>query len=237
VSREIIRGLRSVSTALIFPTPATKAAAGRYGPYHARPGVARAFLTCVRIGMSGFSLSSEPFTLARDCEAVMVPQGETVTLPAGQSGYITQALGGSFSVYVEGNLFRVAGKDADALGKLPPPPIELPEDATDADVERLVWEQLYTVFDPEIPVNVVELGLVYDVSLSHIDDSESSRKVYVKMTLTAPGCGMGDILVDDARTKLELIPTIEQADVDLVFDPPWNRDMMSDIAKLETGML
>ncbi|MET0331037.1 MAG: putative Fe-S cluster assembly protein SufT [Dyella sp.] len=187
--------------------------------------------------MSGFSLSSEPFTLARDCEAVMVPQGETVTLPAGQSGYITQALGGSFSVYVEGNLFRVAGKDADALGKIPPPPIELPEDATDADVERLVWEQLYTVFDPEIPVNVVELGLVYDVSLSHIDDSESSRKVYVKMTLTAPGCGMGDILVDDARTKLELIPTIEQADVDLVFDPPWNRDMMSDLAKLETGML
>lgn len=187
--------------------------------------------------MSGFSLSSEPFTLARDCEAVMVPQGETVTLPAGQSGYITQALGGSFSVYVEGNLFRVAGKDADALGKIPPPPIVLPDDATDADVERLVWEQLYTVFDPEIPVNVVELGLVYDVSLSHIDDSESSRKVYVKMTLTAPGCGMGDILVDDARTKLELIPTIEQADVDLVFDPPWNRDMMSDIAKLETGML
>jgi probable FeS assembly SUF system protein SufT len=188
-----------------------------------------------RIGMSGFSLSSEPFTLERDCDAVMVPQGETVTLPAGQVGYITQALGGSFTVYVEGNLFRIAGKDADALGKEPPPPIELPENATDADVEKLVWQQLRTVFDPEIPVNVVELGLVYDVSLEKAEDGD--RKVYVKMTLTAPGCGMGDILIDDARTKLELIPTVKEADVDLVFDPPWNHSMMSEIAKLETGML
>ena len=185
--------------------------------------------------MSGFSLSSEPFTLSRDCTAIMVPQGESVTLPAGQIGYITQALGGSFTVYVEGNLFRVAGKDADALGKEPPPPIELAEDASDEDVEKLVWEQLRTVFDPEIPINVVELGLVYDVSLEHGDDGQ--RKVYVKLTLTAPGCGMGDILVDDARTKIELIPTVSQADIDLVFDPPWNHSMMSDAAKLETGML
>jgi probable FeS assembly SUF system protein SufT len=185
--------------------------------------------------MSGFSLSSEPFTLQRDCEVVMVPSGEMVTLPAGQIGYITQALGGSFTVYVEGNLFRIAGKDADALGKEPPAPIELPEGAGDADVERVVWDQLRTCFDPEIPINVVELGLVYDVSL---DAAEAgSRKVYVKMTLTAPGCGMGDILVDDVRTKLELIPTVSEADVDLVFDPPWNHSMMSDAAKLETGML
>ncbi len=185
--------------------------------------------------MSGFSLSSEPFTLERDCSAVMVPQGETVILPAGQIGYITQALGGSFTVYVEGNLFRVAGSDADALGKPPPPPLTLPDNASDGDVEKLLWEQLRTVFDPEIPVNVVELGLVYDVSLESV--SEQERKVYVKMTLTAPGCGMGDILVDDARTKLELIPTVIEADVDLVFDPPWNQSMMSDAAKLETGML
>lgn len=185
--------------------------------------------------MSGFSLSSEPFTLQRDCEVVMVPSGETVTLPAGQVGYITQALGGSFTVYVEGNLFRVAGRDADALGKPPPAPIELPEGAGDADVEKAVWEQLRTCFDPEIPINVVELGLVYDVSLEHAEDEV--RKVYVKMTLTAPGCGMGDILVDDVRTKLELIPTVAEADVDLVFDPPWNHSMMSDAAKLETGML
>ncbi|OZB58069.1 MAG: putative Fe-S cluster assembly protein SufT [Lysobacterales bacterium 14-68-21] len=185
--------------------------------------------------MSGFSLSSEPFTLERDCPAVMVPQGETVVLPAGQVGYITQALGGSFTVYVEGNLFRIAGSDADALGKEPPPPIELAEGAGDEEVEKLVWEQLRTVFDPEIPVNVVELGLVYDVSMEATADGQ--RKVYVKMTLTAPGCGMGDILVDDVRTKLELIPTVAQADVDLVFDPPWNHSMMSEIAKLETGML
>jgi probable FeS assembly SUF system protein SufT len=185
--------------------------------------------------MSGFSLSSEPFTLERDCNAVMVPQGENVVLPAGQVGYITQALGGSFTVYVEGNLFRIAGNDADALGKEPPPPLELPADATDADVENLVWQQLRTVFDPEIPINVVELGLVYDVSLETV--APEQRKVYVKMTLTAPGCGMGEVQIDDARTKLELVPTVTEADVDLVFDPPWNHSMMSDAAKLETGML
>ena len=185
--------------------------------------------------MSGFSLSSEPFTLERDCQAVMVPQGETVTLPAGQIGYITQALGGSFTVYVEGNLFRIAGNDADALGKEPPKAIELADGASDDDVEKLVWQQLRTCFDPEIPINVVELGLVYDVSLESGD--EGGRKAYVKMTLTAPGCGMGDILVDDVRTKLEMIPTVMEADVDLVFDPPWNHSMMSDAAKLETGML
>src|SRR5690242_3131322 len=185
--------------------------------------------------MSGFSLSSEPFTLERDCTAVMVPQGETVVLPAGQIGYITQALGGSFTVYVEGNLFRIAGADADALGKQPPEPIALPHDAGDADVERVVWQQLRTCFDPEIPVNVVDLGLVYDVGMETRADGQ--RSVYVKMTLTAPGCGMGDILVDDVRDKLEMIPTVAQADVDLVFDPPWNHSMMSDAAKLETGML
>ncbi len=185
--------------------------------------------------MTGFSPSSEPFTLARDCPAILVPQGDEVTLPAGQVGYITQALGGSFTVYVEGNLFRIAGKDADALGKQPPEPIALPENAGDEDVERAVWQQLRTCFDPEIPVNVVDLGLVYDVSLESRPGHK--RAVYVKMTLTAPGCGMGDILVDDVRNKLEMIPTIEEADVDLVFDPPWNHSMMSDAAKLETGML
>jgi probable FeS assembly SUF system protein SufT len=195
----------------------------------------RAPSTGLASDMSGFSLSSEPFTLSRDCDAVMVPQGNVVSLPAGQIGYITQALGGSFTVYVEGNLFRIAGKDADALGKEPPPPIVVPDNATDADVEKLAWDQLRTVFDPEIPVNVVELGLVYDLSLEQAASGE--RKVYVKLTLTAPGCGMGDILVDDARTKLEMIPTIGEADVDLVFDPPWNQSMMSDAAKLETGML
>ena len=165
----------------------------------------------------------------------MVPQGETVTLPAGSYGYITQALGGSFTVYVEGNLFRIAGNDADALGKEPPKPIELSDDASDEDVEKLVWQQLRTCFDPEIPFNIVDLGLVYEVELKHLDDGR--REVDVKMTLTAPGCGMGDILVDDVRSKLEIIPTVAEADVELVFDPPWGRHMMSESARLETGML
>ena len=185
--------------------------------------------------MAGFSPSSEPFTLDRDCDAVLVPQGERVTLPAGQSGYITQALGGSFTIYVDGNLFRVAGSDAGALGKVLPAPIALADDASDGDVEKRVWDQLRTCYDPEIPINVVELGLVYDVSLERRADG--ARKVWVKMTLTAPGCGMGDILVDDVRSKLELIPTVAEADIDLVFEPPWNQSMMSDAAKLETGML
>lgn len=182
----------------------------------------------------GYSQTSEPIRFERDCAAVMVPQGETVTLPAGQVGYVTQALGGSFTVYVDGNLFRIRGADADALGKEPPPALELPEGAGDEDVEKLVWQQLRTCFDPEIPINIVELGLVYSCVVERLDDG--TRKVNVEMTLTAPGCGMGDILVDDVSTKLEMIPTVAEADVDLVFDPPWNQAMMSDAARLETGM-
>ena len=183
-----------------------------------------------------YSRSSEPVRFERDCTVVLVPSGEAVTMPAGSIGYITQALGGSFTVFVEGNLMRVAGKDADAIGKEPPTPIELPEGATDEDVEKLVWQQLRTCFDPEIPINVVDLGLVYEANLMSHPEQAGQRKVEVKMTLTAPGCGMGDILVADVRDKLELIPTIAEADVELVFDPPWNRNMMSEAARLETGM-
>ncbi len=182
-----------------------------------------------------YSRSSEPVRFERDCPVVLVPSGEEVTMPAGSIGYITQALGGSFTVFVEGNLMRVAGRDADAIGKEPPTPIELPEGAGDDDVEQLVWRQLRTCFDPEIPINVVDLGLVYEASLKRRADGE--REVEVRMTLTAPGCGMGDILVADVRDKLEMIPTIAAADVELVFDPPWNRSMMSEAARLETGML
>lgn len=184
--------------------------------------------------MSSYHSSSEPVRFERDCAAVMVPQGEVVTLPAGQAGYVTQALGGSFTVFVDGNLFRIAGTDADAIGKQPPAALQLSQDAEDAEVEKLVWEQLRTCFDPEIPVDIVELGLIYDCDLEAIENGQ--RKVNVRMTLTAPGCGMGEILVDDVRTKLEMIPTISEADVELVFDPPWNHSMMSDAAKLETGM-
>lgn len=185
--------------------------------------------------MGGYSNTSEPIVFERDCNAVMVPQGQTVSLPAGQNGYITQALGGSFTVFVDGNLFRIDGKDADAIGKEPPMPIELAADAGDEEVEKLVWQQLRTCFDPEIPVNIVDLGLVYECVIEKMENGE--RKVKVAMTLTAPGCGMGDILVDDVRSKVEAIPTVSEADVELTFDPPWNHSMMSDVAKLETGMM
>ena len=181
-----------------------------------------------------YSRNSEPVRFERDCEAVLVPQGDAVDLPAGSVGYITQALGGSFTVFVEGNLFRIAGRDADAIGKEPPEPLELAEGADDAAVERLVWSQLRTCFDPEIPINIVDLGLVYEASVLPRDDGQ--RMVEVRMTLTAPGCGMGDVLVDDVRSKLEMIPTVAEADVELVFDPPWTRNMMSEAARLETGM-
>ena len=182
-----------------------------------------------------YSRSSEPVKFERDCDVVLVPQGERVTLPAGSVGYITQALGGSFTVFVEGNLFRVAGNDADAIGKEPPAPLELPEGASDEDVETLAWRQLRTCFDPEIPINVVDLGLVYSCEVKRQDGG--GRVIEVRMTLTAPGCGMGEVLVEDVRSKLELIPTVAEADVELVFDPPWNQSMMSEAARLETGML
>ncbi|MBS0461807.1 MAG: putative Fe-S cluster assembly protein SufT [Proteobacteria bacterium] len=181
-----------------------------------------------------YSRNSEPFRLARDCAAVLVPQGDKVTLPAGSIGYISQALGGSFTVYVEGNLFRIAGGDGDALGKPQAAAPELPANASDDDVEALVWEQLRTCFDPEIPINIVDLGLVYGCDITALDDGQ--RKVAIRLTLTAPGCGMGDILVGDVTAKLELVPTVSETDVQMVFDPPWNQSMMSEAARLETGM-
>ena len=184
-----------------------------------------------------YSRSSEPVRFERDCAAVLVPQGEAVNLPAGSVGYITQALGGSYTVFVEGNLFRIAGQDADAIGKEPAEPLELPEGADDAAVEELVWKQLRTCFDPEIPINVVDLGLVYEATIRPHPEHSGQRLVHIDMTLTAPGCGMGDILVSDVRDKLEMIPTVAEADVDLVFEPPWSQHMMSEAARLETGML
>ena len=164
----------------------------------------------------------------------MIPSGDSVDIPAGTVGYITQALGGSFTVFVDGNLFRIAGLDADAIGKVPVAPPSLPDSASDEDVERLLWDQLKTCYDPEIPLNIVELGLVYSCDMER--NAEGERVVSIEMTLTAPGCGMGDILVDDVRAKLELVPTIKSVDVSLVFDPPWNHTMMSEAARLETGM-
>lgn len=177
----------------------------------------------------------EPFVVSRDVSAVIVPAGVEVKLRTGTVGTITQALGGSYTVYVEGNLFRIAGTDGDAIGKEPVAPPALPAGATDEDVSRVVWDQLRTCFDPEIPINVVDLGLVYDCRVTANDDA--TRDVAVKMTLTAPGCGMGEVLVADVREKLKLVPTIRNADVELVFDPPWNQAMMSEAARLQTGMM
>jgi probable FeS assembly SUF system protein SufT len=177
----------------------------------------------------------EPVTITRDVDAVIVPAGVPVKLREGKTGVITQALGGSFTVYVEGNLFRVAGKDADALGKEVISGPELPPDATDDDVREIVWEQMRACYDPEIPVNIVELGLVYSCDITREPDGE--RVATIKMTLTAPGCGMGEVLVQDVKDKVEVVPTIKRADVELVFDPPWNQTMMSEAARLQTGMM
>lgn len=178
---------------------------------------------------------NEPVTFSRDCDAVLIPAGEKVTLPAGTYGFVTQALGGSFTLYVEGNLFRIAGVDADAIGKEPLRPPEVPENASESDIEAVVWDQMRTCFDPEIPINIVDLGLIYDCSIERT--AEGTRVVRVLMTLTAPGCGMGDILAADVREKIELVPTVERAEVELVFDPPWNQSMMSEAARLEAGLL
>ncbi|WP_372765619.1 putative Fe-S cluster assembly protein SufT [Litorivivens sp.] len=182
-----------------------------------------------------FGPNSESVTTTRDVIAVLVPQGDKVHVPADTECYITQALGGSYTIYIQGRLLRVDGADADALGKEPVTGPELPNNASDEDVEKLVWEQLRTVYDPEIPVDIAELGLVYDCKINKID--EDNRSVDITMTLTAPGCGMGDILVADVKAKVEKIPTVTQSNVELVFDPPWTQDMMSEAARLQLGMI
>ena len=182
-----------------------------------------------------FGHTNDAVTLERDVAAIIIPVGEPVTLREGTPGFITQALGGSFTVYVEGNLFRIAGADADALGKEPVPPPPVPENATDEDIEAVIWSQLKTCYDPEIPVNIVDLGLIYRCSIAPLPTGE--RSVEVDMTLTAPGCGMGEILVQDAQEKIAVIPTVSDVKVDLVFDPPWNQTMMSDEARLQTGLM
>jgi probable FeS assembly SUF system protein SufT len=178
---------------------------------------------------------NEPFVVQRDVEAIMVPSGHAITLKSGLAGYITQALGGSFTLYVEGNLYRLPGESADAIGKDVSKTPELPPNATASDVRDLAWAQLRSCYDPEIPINIVDLGLVYECNVQ--DNTDGTRSVQVQMTLTAPGCGMGDVLVQDARAKLVTIPTVRDVDVTLVFDPPWDRSMMSEAARLQTGMM
>ncbi len=182
-----------------------------------------------------FGHTNEPFLLTRDVTAVIIPAGEKVSLQKDTNGFITQALGGSFTVYVEGNLFRIFGIDADALGKDPIPPPEIPKDATNDDIEEVIWKQLKTCYDPEIPVDIVNLGLIYRCDINVL--ANGKRSVEIDMTLTAPGCGMGDVLVADAREKIAIIPTVSDVKIELVFDPPWNVNLMSEEAKLQTGLM
>jgi probable FeS assembly SUF system protein SufT len=178
---------------------------------------------------------NEPVVLCRDVRAVAVPAGIDVTLKAGAVGYITQALGGSFTVYIDGNLFRIAGENADALGKEVLQAPEVPANPTADDIRNIVWDQMRSVYDPEIPINIVDLGLVYECEVERHDDQ--TYDVRIMMTVTAPGCGMGEIIVADVKEKVERIPGVRGAQVDLVFDPPWNPSMMSDAARLQTGMM
>lgn len=166
----------------------------------------------------------------RDCPGRLVPVGDPVTIPANSFVTITQSLGGNYTVVHNGNMVRVDGIDADALGfeKLELD-FEQPED--DRIDEQQVWQALETVYDPEIPVNLRSLGLIYNLEID-----QNKKAVHIEMTLTAPGCGMGPVLVGDVETRVAQVPNVEEVDVELVFDPPWSRDMMSEEAQLETGL-
>ena len=173
-------------------------------------------------------------TVARDVPAREIPSGTPITLRAGDPVIITQSLGGSYTVMTPvGFLARIDGKDADAIGE----PVVAVDAAAHAgkSTKELVWDQLRTCYDPEIPVNIVDLGLVYGCTLTPLPDG--GQKVDVKFTLTAPGCGMGDVLREDINAKLVTVPDVREADVQVVFDPPWSLQMMSDAAKLQLGMM
>jgi probable FeS assembly SUF system protein SufT len=178
------------------------------------------------------------FTLSRDTEAIQIPSGEKMTLVAGTQGVVTQTLGGSYTVATPHGLSRIAEKDLDALGlEKPASSNGAPEKtATGGPVdEKAVWEQLKQCFDPEIPVNIVDLGLVYDCRLTKKDDG--GTRVEVKMTLTAPGCGMGPAIAHDAQSKILSIDGVDEADVQLVWDPPWNQNMISEAGRMKLGMI
>jgi len=181
--------------------------------------------------------TNEPITLSRDCEAIAIPYGEKVVLPAGSLVRVTQSLGGTYTVMTEQRyLVRIAGQDADALGQETATASQIGASAVVSapEVEKLVWDQLRAVYDPEIPVNAVDLGLVYVCQITPLP--EGGHKAEVKMTLTAPGCGMGPVLKADAESKIKGVPGIKEVEIEIVLDPPWDPSMMSEAAKLELGM-
>ena len=180
--------------------------------------------------------SSEPKTLTRDVDAAIIPVGDKVTLQKGEQATITQSLGGSYTVIVNGNMFRIEGKDADALGmEVAAKPANSGTPVTQGNLEKEIWNQLRSCYDPEIPVNIVDLGLIYDCHLTPLNGS--SFKADVKMTLTAPGCGMGPMLAQDVQNKLLSLEGVDDVNVELVWDPPWNQGMMTEAAKLQLGLL
>jgi probable FeS assembly SUF system protein SufT len=180
--------------------------------------------------------SSEPVILKRDVEAAIVPAGTKVTLRQGEPAFITQSLGGTYTVVVNGNMFRIENKDADALGfEAAAAPAKAEAPATPEQLEKEIWNQLRTCYDPEIPVNIVDLGLVYDCHLTPL--GSGSYRVDVKMTLTAPGCGMGPSIAQDVQNRLLSLDSVDDVAVELVWDPPWNQAMITEAAKLQLGLL
>jgi probable FeS assembly SUF system protein SufT len=179
----------------------------------------------------------QPITLARECDAVLIPAGTPIRLPAGSVVFITQALGGNTTVNVNGNLAQIAARDADALGfDAPVSDGAVPEATLDDGTvdEARLWDEMRTCYDPEIPINIVDLGLIYDCKVTPQDGG--GHRVDVRMTLTAPGCGMGQFLAEDVRSKLARVPNVSEVNVELTFDPPWDQSRMSEAARLETGM-
>lgn len=174
-------------------------------------------------------------TLSREVEAVQIPSGEKSVIPAGTKVHITQTLGGSFTVMTDVGLARIDGKDADALGEQPAASSLSPKTTADgAPDPEAIWAQLRYVFDPEIPVNIVDLGLVYSMDVEKTPDG---HQVNIAMTLTAPGCGMGPAIAEDARGKVMLVPGVTAAQVNLVWDPPWNQSMISEEGKMKLGLV
>lgn len=168
----------------------------------------------------------------------MIPSGERVLVPEGAQGTITQSLGGAYTLITDrGLMVRVSGKEVEAIGKAAAAAASISEleEVTKEKIDQLVWDQLKTCFDPEIPVNIVDLGLVYQCELEEVEGGQ--RDVKIKMTLTAPGCGMGPVLASDVKMKVESITGVRNADVEVVFDPVWDRSMMSEAAKLQLGMM
>lgn len=173
----------------------------------------------------------EMIELKRECPAIEIPSGVTRSLPAGSKVRISQYLGSGYTVIADsGYMFRIDGKDADALGL--ESPVETAQPAQGEFKEQMVWDQLKTVFDPEIPVNIVDLGLIYSCEITQLPEG---RKIDVKMSMTAPGCGMGNVLKADVESKLSRLPDVKQVNVEVVFDPPWNPGLMSEAAKLQLG--